>query len=154
MLRVFLILSCLNLSLLAEPGEGKGIPKTVSELPDVAVKSKNPSVAVSALGLYLETGGDMGSDVTAKTLMELYKKQDSDNKKKLHMSEFIANLIKTGENYLNNNTLDNLPEYKEKVARYLEFFKSNINKGIELDKDVEEFKLLLYDIALSLNNNK
>lgn len=85
---------------------------------------------------------------------ELYKKQDSDNKKKLHMSEFIANLIKTGENYLNNNTLDNLPEYKEKVARYLEFFKSNINKGIELDKDVEEFKLLLYDIALSLNNNK
>ena len=85
---------------------------------------------------------------------ETYKKEDTDNKKKLHMSEFIANLIKTGENYLNNNTLDNLPEYKEKVARYLELFKSNINKGIELDKDVEEFKLLLYDIALSLNNNK
>ena len=85
---------------------------------------------------------------------ETYKKEDTDNKKKLHMSEFIANLIKTGENYLNNNTLDNLPEYKEKVARYLELFKSSINKGIELDKDVEEFKLLLYDIALSLNNNK
>lgn len=85
---------------------------------------------------------------------ETYKKEDTDNKKKLHMSEFIANLIKTGENYINNNTLDNLPEYKEKVARYLELFKSNINKGIELDKDVEEFKLLLYDIALSLNNNK
>jgi molecular chaperone DnaK len=85
---------------------------------------------------------------------ETYKKEDTDNKKKLHMSEFIANLIKTGENYLNNNTLDNLPEYKEKVGRYLELFKSNINNGIELDKDVEEFKLLLYDIALSLNNNK
>lgn len=85
---------------------------------------------------------------------EMYKKEDTANKKRIHMSEFIANLIKTGENYLNNNSLDNYPEHREKVARYLELFKSNLNEGHELDNDVEKFKLLLYEIAFSLNNNK
>lgn len=85
---------------------------------------------------------------------EIYKKQDIANKKRIHMSEFIANLIKTGENYLNNNSLDNYPEHREKVAIFLELFKSNLNEGHELDNDVEKFKLLLYEIAFSLNNNK
>ena len=85
---------------------------------------------------------------------EMYKKEDTANKKRVHMSEFIANLIKTGENYLNNNSLDNYPEHREKVTSFLELFKSNLNEGRELDNDVENFKLLLYEIAISLNNNK
>lgn len=75
-----IILTFFRGSLLAEPGEHTMIPKALEELPDAAVNSKNPSVAVSALGLYLETGGDMGSAVTAKTIIEFSRKRSIGHK--------------------------------------------------------------------------
>lgn len=85
-----------------------------------------------------------------------YKKQDTETKKKIYINEFIANLIKTGENYLNNNTLDQYPEHQSKINYYLDLFKDKINTDDfnELSKDIESFKTLLYEIASLININK
>jgi molecular chaperone DnaK len=87
---------------------------------------------------------------------ETYRKQDTENKKIIYITEFINNLIKTGENYIKNSVLDQYPEYKTKITYFLELFKerSNTDDLNELSKDIEDFKNLLYEIALFLNINK
>ena len=87
---------------------------------------------------------------------ETHRKQDTENKKKIYITEFIANLIKTGENYIKNNALDQHPEYKTKITYFLELFKekSNTHNLNDLSKDMEDFKILLYEIASLLNINK
>lgn len=87
---------------------------------------------------------------------ETHRKQDTENKKKIYITEFISNLIKTGENYIKNNALDQNPEYITKITYFLELFKekSNTHDLNELSKDMEDFKILLYEIAALLNINK
>ncbi|MCH2207675.1 MAG: HEAT repeat domain-containing protein [Lentisphaerales bacterium] len=76
MKRVFLSIVFAPFFLFGASGEGKQIPKDdVKQMAEVAVKSKNPSVASCAYGMYFEKGADMSSKLTIETIKGFAKKK-------------------------------------------------------------------------------
>ena len=75
---VYLFISMIFLkTAFAEPGEVKQVPdyKKVDQMVNTALKSRNPSIAVCAFGMYLEKGMDPGSKLTAETIIKFSKKK-------------------------------------------------------------------------------
>ena len=79
MCRLLLVLLMISpIQLFAEKGEAKEIPKkdaSPEEISKVALSSKNPSVAICAFGIFMESNKDMGSDLTADTVVKFSKRR-------------------------------------------------------------------------------
>lgn len=78
MCRIFLLLLLLSFPLFAEKGEAKQIPKKDAkpeDIAEVATSNRNPSVAYCAFGMFMENNKDMGSDLTAETVMKFAKRR-------------------------------------------------------------------------------
>ncbi|MCM8528538.1 MAG: HEAT repeat domain-containing protein, partial [Lentisphaeraceae bacterium] len=79
MCRLLLILLMFSVSpLFAEKGEGKEIPKKDAgpeEYAKVALSSRNPSVAICCFGILMENNKDMGSELTAETVIKFSKRR-------------------------------------------------------------------------------
>lgn len=76
MKRIFLSFVFAPFLLFGERGEGKQIPKDdVKQMAEVAVKSKNPSVASCSYGMYFEKGADMSSKLTIEIIKGFAKKK-------------------------------------------------------------------------------
>ena len=73
---IFSLFVCLSLSVFGVPGEVKEIPKDGAEqLAQVAVKTRNNSVAICCYGMLFEKGGDIGSKLVADTIIKFSKKR-------------------------------------------------------------------------------
>lgn len=75
---LLLLLMCTSVPLFAEKGEEKLIPKKgdkPEDIADIAVSSRNPSVAICAFGIFMENNKSMDSDLTADTVKKFSKKR-------------------------------------------------------------------------------
>ena len=65
------------MSIYAGRGEAKLIPKDgeTEKAGEIAIKSRNPSVAICAFGMFMESNSDMGSDNTVKVLTKFASKK-------------------------------------------------------------------------------
>ena len=78
MCRLLLMLLFITVpQLFAGRGEAKLIPKDgeTEKAGEVAISSRNPSVAVCAFGMFMESNSDMGSDTTVKVLTKFASKK-------------------------------------------------------------------------------